>query len=256
MISHLNEAKAITLISLSLALGTLEVCSSREFTDNEGRKINAELVSFTDENVELKMGANIYSVPIAKLSLDDQAYIKEWIKANPTATGYRFRLYSDLETLQRSSKDGVMVTDKLKTIPYEYTLIVYNLGKSPVEDIDIRYEIYVNDVVDTRGNRYAALAVGADKVDRLQTIPGKLTKKSLPAEGKIEFKHEFPTEIYVDRDGGRVDQAASDKVIGVNVRVYKNDQLLWEYGDAEDDKRFSQVSWQDEKAREETDPVE
>ncbi|MCB1229368.1 MAG: hypothetical protein KDN19_03830 [Verrucomicrobiae bacterium] len=248
----------LPLIGTTFVLGALIFTSlnAREFTDKQGRKINAEIVSYTDDSVELKMGNNTYGVPIENLSLEDQVYITEWIKANPAATGYRFRLYSDLEMLKRSTKDGIMVQDRLKTVPYEYTLVVYNQSKSAITDVDIRYEIYVNDVVDTRGNRYAQLAVGAEKIDRLQTIPGKLTKKTIPADGKIEFKHEFPTEIYVDRDGGRIDQAASDKVIGVRVRVYKDDKLLWEYGEAEDDKRFAQASWQDEAASEETSPVE
>ncbi|MCP5551237.1 MAG: hypothetical protein H7A53_10150 [Akkermansiaceae bacterium] len=44
----------------------------------------------------------------------------------------------------------------------------------------------------------------------------------------------FPTEYYVDRDGGRVDNAVSDKILGVIIRVYRGDQVLDEYKKAED----------------------
>lgn len=226
--------------------------SGREFTDVTGRKIVADLVSHGDGWVEIKIGNGTFGVPIEKFSDPDQSFIKEWIAANPKAQGYRFRFVTDLEQSDRSIKDGVMVQDKLKTFQWGYNTVVYNQSKFDLAEVDIRYEIYVNDVVDTNGNRYAALAVGVEKIDRLQTISGKLTKKSIPAGGKIEFTHAFPIEAYVDRDFGRVDQAANDKVIGIRIRIYKGDLLLTEFGDGEDDKRFPQANWQDAQAEKET----
>lgn len=153
---------------------------------------------------------------------------------------------------KRSSRDGVMVTDKLKTRPHNYNIVVYNQSKSELSEINIRYEMYVNDVVDIKGNCYAKLAVGVYKIDKLQAIPGKLSKLKIPSEGKVEFEHNFDLHNYVDRNGGKVDQAASNKVIGVRVQVYMGESLLYEHFEAEDDKRMEGATWQNGEAKEET----
>lgn len=61
----------------------------------------------------------------------------------------------------------------------------------------------------------------------------------------------FPTEYYVDRDGGRVDNAVSDKILGVIIRVYRGDQVLDEYKKAEDPGGgIDSVPWSDKEVEE------
>ena len=233
---------------------TLGLVHGREFTDAKGRKMVAEQVSHTGDNIELKRGTKIFSVPITTFSEADQKFIKEWIANNPAKMGYRFRLYTDLEENHggRSTADGAATDDKVKTRPYTYDIVVYNQSKAKLKCVDIRYEIYVNDVVDTQGNRYVALASGQKKADRLQVIPRKLSRKTIAADGKIEFKPTFVIQNYVDRDGGKIDQFANDKVIGVRVRIYKGKQMLTEMSESEDDARFKKVKWAGDEATEET----
>ncbi len=52
--------------------------ATRTFTNQAGRKIEAEIVEVSGANVVLKMGGKNYPVPIASLSAADQTYIKEW----------------------------------------------------------------------------------------------------------------------------------------------------------------------------------
>ncbi len=51
---------------------------SREFTSTDGKKINAEIVTATEDEVVLKMGAREFRIPIARLSEPDRKHISEW----------------------------------------------------------------------------------------------------------------------------------------------------------------------------------
>lgn len=179
--------------------------------------------------------------------LGRRAFIKNWIAKNPTKAAYRFRYYVDLDEnfKGRVRTDGAAYDDKLKFRPHNYKLIVYNANDIEVKGLTIRWEVYLNDVVDTVGNAYTKLALGYKKQDKLQTLAGKVVDKSLDLKGKIEINHGFILQDYVDRDGGRVDQAARDNVIGIRARIYKDDELIDEFEDGEDDGRFKDASWQD-----------
>lgn len=243
----------VSLKSFTVAL--LIVCAidthlySREFTDVQGRKIEATIVSYIGENIELKMGSRTFAVPIAKFSEADQKYIREWIEANQAKAGYIFRFFADLdEDFQgRKTSDGVLIDDRVKTRPHNYSMIVYNKTPATVSGVTVKYEIYVNDVVDTRGNAYAKMGLGHDKVDRLQSIAGEITDVEIAPEGRFDFEHNFDLHNYVDRDGGRTDAFANDKVIGVIIRVYSGDQMIKDFVHSEDSARMENVSWQDER---------
>ena len=228
------------ILALFLAGQTVSICMAREFMDDTGRKINAEIVGYLEDSVNMKIGTKIVSVKIAKFSKSDQIFINEWITKNPDKAAYTFRYFCDLkeDRRARSSKDGAAYEDKLKTYPKFYHFIVTNATSVALDDVTIQYQIYVNDVVDTNGNAYAKLAVGYKKQDKLQTFAGKVSKLKLDSKGRLEFNFPFVLNAYVDRDGGRVDQAAKDSVIGIRVRVFKGDKQLDEYIDDEDSARF------------------
>ena len=237
--------------SLFLMIASLLVCASatsaREFTDAQGRKIEADLVSHSGSTVVIDRGGKEFAVEVTMFSLDDQNYIRKWIEENPDAVNYEFNYYVDLEKLKISQQDadGGASEDKLKTIPYNYEMIVFNKGIAPAEDIEIRSEIYIEDFVDVRKNRFVRMATGGEKRARNQTIAGKLDPITIPASGRHDFERTVNTEFYIDRDGGRTDEAATDKMIGVRIRIYKNGKVLDEYEDGEDDRKMAEIKWQD-----------
>lgn len=223
---------------------------AREFTDSQGRTIEAELVSHSGSTVVINRSGKEFAVEVTMFSLDDQNYIRKWIEENPDAVNYDFNYYVDLEKLKVSQQDadGGAYEDKLKTIPYNYEMIVFNKGVAPAEDIEIRYEIYIEDFVDIRGNRFVRMATGGEKRARNQTIAGKLDPLSIPTGGRHDFERTVNTEFYIDRDGGRTDEAATDKMIGVRIRIYKNGKVLDEYESGENDRKMAEIKWQDTPA--------
>lgn len=234
-------------VVFSVLLGLI-LCDgvAREFKDAKGRSIEAELVAHAGNQVVISRGGKEFVVPVSMFSVDDQAYIADWITKNPGAVRYKFDFYTDLEReMARQKKEpGTMIDDKLKIMPHTYEMIVYNKEVAPVLGIEVRYEIYVADFVDTVNNAYTRLAVGGEKVEKLQTIAGAFTIEKLDAGGRQDFKRTFNIESYIDRDGGRTDAAAADKIIGVRIRVMKDGRLLGEHADGEDSFRMKRTSWQ------------
>lgn len=70
--------KFFAIIGLGLIISGLSVsAASREWTDQAtGRKITAEFVSIDGDQVTLSMNGKEYKMPVAKLSADDQAFLK------------------------------------------------------------------------------------------------------------------------------------------------------------------------------------
>ena len=130
--------RLITGISLILFLSV----EAREFTSKDGRKINGELLAHSGEQVIIQVGAKEFVVPISGFSVDDQQFIKDWIEKNPGAVRYKFGYFFDFEE-DRSGRvqgkaPGSMIDDKLKVIPFECEMVVFNKEIAPVENVEIR----------------------------------------------------------------------------------------------------------------------
>lgn len=243
------------LLPLCLTLFTLSA-TAREFTSSDGRKLNGELVAHAGEQVILKVGAKEFVVGVANFSVDDQQYIKEWIAANPGAVRYKFNYFFDFEE-NRSGRTqgkapGSMIDDKLKIMPWECEMVVFNKEVAPVEGIQIRYEIYIDDFVRTAGNAFTAMAVGEKANSRLQTVAGSLDVPKIDAGGRIDFFRDFNIEMYIDRDGGKTDEAAADKVRGVRLRIYKDGKVIGEESAGEGGRSVEDIGWQDTEPSGET----
>ncbi|MEM9018324.1 MAG: hypothetical protein AAGC68_15020 [Verrucomicrobiota bacterium] len=240
--------KKILLSLISLAV--LNASNGREFTDANGRKIEAEVIAHSGSSVVINRGGKEFTVPITAFSLDDQQYLKGWIEQNPNAVRAEIGFYVDLErsgkVTQRDAAGGA-IDDRLKTIPYHYEMIVFNKGPAALEGLTIRYEIYVDDYVDVRGNSFTRMATGGEKRARLQTVAGQLEGITIAGEGRHDFGRVFHTEFYIDRDGGKTDEAATDKVIGMRLRVYLGTKLLGETYEEELSGRMNNIRWQDAK---------
>lgn len=247
-------SRLVILIFLILSIVS---SPAKEFTSSDGRKVVGDLLAHAGDQVIMKVGAREFVIPIAGFSVDDQQFIKDWIEQNPDAVRYKFGFFFDLEKMRedvtQGKAPGGMVDDKLKTIPYTYELIVFNREVADVSDVEIRYEIYIDDFVDIRKNKFTSMATGSTPSARLETVAGRFERENIPAGGRVDFSRTFNTEFYIDRDGGRLDEAAEDKVLGVRVRVYKDGKLIAEDIEEEPSTRgLEQISWQDEPGTEGT----
>lgn len=229
---------------------------AREFASKDGRKINGELLAHSGEQVIIQVGTKEFVVPISGFSVDDQQFIRDWIQRNPGAVRYKFGYFFDFEE-DRSARTqgkapGSMIDDKLKVIPFECEMVVFNKEIAPVENVEIRYEVYIDDFVVMKNNAFTGMAVGAAKRSQLETVAGRLEVPRIEAGGRIDFFRRFNTEMYIDRDGGKTDAAATDKVRGVRLRIYKGDVLLGEEAAGAAGRKVDEIPWQDAEPTGET----
>ena len=76
----------VLLLPLTLSKTLISQDAYHTFTNKKGQEIEAQLVSITPDlkraNIKMK-GRNEVPVEILTLSLDDQQFIKNWLKNNP-----------------------------------------------------------------------------------------------------------------------------------------------------------------------------
>ncbi len=221
----------------------------REFTSGDGRKIKGDLLAHSGDQVIIKVGAKEFAVPVANFSLDDQQFIKEWIAANPGSMRFKFGYFFDVEKereqVSQGKAAGSMVDDKLKTFPHTYEMVVFNRDITDADAIEIHYEIYIDDFVDIRNNAFTGMAVGGEKKARLETIAGKVEVPKLAAGGRIDMTRTFNTEFYIDRDGGKTDAAATDKVLGIRLRLFKGGNMIGEeISEVSNSRGLEGIEWQ------------
>ena len=78
----------IPLLVLLAATSALAQSALRTWTSTDGRKIEAAFVSPTAEAVKIRMAnGSTFDVPLARLSAEDQAFIKTQASAAPAAAG-------------------------------------------------------------------------------------------------------------------------------------------------------------------------
>ena len=63
------------------------VAEARDFTDIEGRTIDAKVLSVENDSVKLELSSDgaTYDVPLARLSAEDREFLKDWKPAEPEA---------------------------------------------------------------------------------------------------------------------------------------------------------------------------
>jgi len=240
---------SIFCLFLALVLITTIHADAREFTSKDGRKINGELLAHSGDQVIIKVGAKEFAVAAANFSLEDQQFIKEWIAANPGAMRFKFGYFFDVEKeredVTQGKAAGSMTDDKLKTFPHTYEMIVFNRDISDADAIEIHYEIYIDDFVDIRNNAYTRMAVGGAKSARLEIIAGKLEVPKIAAGGRLDMTRTFNTAFYIDRDNGKTDEAATDKVLGIRLRIFKGGDMIGEeISEVSNGRGLEGIEWQ------------
>lgn len=237
----------IRLVTLFvLFLGITLPATARTFKNTEGTEIEATIVAAAGNAVVLNVKGKEYTIPVNTLSPEDQLYIKEWSEANPTAVKLDFSFYADLRDLPKEKANYVDYDERLQVYPKEYSISVTSRNATPVKDVRVEYQIFVQDYVRTELNEFRRLAYcGSNRTAQTQRIKGTKEVSHLDKEARIDIDHGFSTEKYVDRDYGRIDVAKLDKVMGIWVRVYKGNVVVDEYKDSEATFSIDNLSWEE-----------
>jgi hypothetical protein len=158
-----------------LMLGLLGSLNAREFTNKDGKTMEAKLVGVAGAKATFERSSGkAFSYAIAQLSEDDQAYIKKWAKTNVTI---------DLEVTKCQSvvirKRGVGTGGTKRTIESRgYEITIRNKGKQPMGGVLCCYSLFTK-----MNNRLA------DKSeDKVQVLDPKHAKFEIPTLAPGEEK--------------------------------------------------------------------
>ncbi len=131
------------LLMLALGVTCCVQGEVREFTDVQGRKVVAELVSHNGSGMlELKKeGGATFQLEMARFSKEDQLFIEEWIAKTTAKIEYRFEV-----TAAPDKQAGNRQNFGYKTVKNElwaYKVDIKNVARNTVGGLKVEYRIFV-----------------------------------------------------------------------------------------------------------------
>lgn len=197
----------------------LSSAAAREFTNLDGKKIEAEISYVDGENVVLTVGGRDYRYPIKQLVEADQAHIVTWQKENPIAIeDLRLDIKADEELLakRRVNEDGR--NQSIENRAYKVT--IRNNGRRPVTGLVCYYKLFVK-----LRDRYAA-----EKITVENPVSAHSVVESIPAGGTVTFKTDPAMVTKGDNavvNGGVMTlQKWREDLAGGNFHFYVGQQLV------------------------------
>ncbi len=207
------------LMALSF-LVSISASKAREFTNLEGQKMEAEIVSLAGENVIFKKAnGKKFRYALAKLIEGDQEYIRKWVAKN---VKYDITVTKCQETVvnkRRVSNDGV----KRRVENRAYEVTVRNNGKTPLEGIVVCYKLFteLNDKYAGPGEDKKRISDRKEAKFELPSIPPRTEKTFTTASmvtgrtnsSQIKGDIKYVANYTIKLDGG-------------NFHFYNGDQLV------------------------------
>ena len=118
------------------------------FTDKKGKAIEATLLSITEDKtkaeIQLKNGSK-FDIPILTLSLNDQQFLRNWLKGNPTKTDHNLEV--DVIKHQEGGTKRILVPNygglKFLTDTIIYEIKVKNRARTELIGASLEYYIII-----------------------------------------------------------------------------------------------------------------
>ncbi len=246
------SAKSGVVAASLLMTASFLFSEPRTFTNTAGKEVVAEMARATETTVTLKMGnGKEITANISMFSKDDQTFIAEWRKKNPSRINYQFDISFSKKRLGKTKRRGnsVTITDE----EWSYKVKIKNLSKEGrtnalVKGLKVTYKVYrtrgadaaMNVSTNTSGSttaegKYLIVTETKDLAD----IP-YLKETEFETSPVILSKSELDPGFYYP-DGGKDNR--KDELAGIWIKLYHADVQVGERqsGDA----KANKVVWRD-----------
>ncbi len=210
--------KTCVIFSLAvLATMTAKLCA-REFTDLQGRKLDAEIVSATNEQVTLKRTADGRAVTsnVSIFSAEDQKFIRDYAVAN---VKYSFEVRYTKKKRDEKKIDSGGSQGTLER--WFYSLSFRNLSAMDAEGVSVDYAIYMKEAAADGRTPPRMVESGTEKLqDVRKNATGMMETKAV----EIIRLRPKPGYYFTSGEGGKSDQLA-----GFSLKFMKDGKEIFSY---------------------------
>ncbi|MCB1063226.1 MAG: hypothetical protein KDN20_09930 [Verrucomicrobiae bacterium] len=188
----------------------------RAFTDKQGRKLEAQVISVSTDRRMMKIAqpdGREFELEILKLSLDDQQYLKDWIATRSTQIDYRLEVAIEKTSAKSSDRhrdDFYRMTTEFPGFEIKVKNISRETLKAPV----IEYFLLKKEVVriyqdsDTQDWDFSKRSVGREMTEQIHDV--------LKLEDLVYNREQIATTQPLE----------IDRVLGDGNEVYGEDEVL------------------------------
>jgi hypothetical protein len=216
------KTRLLPAVCVLLALTSL---SAREFTDTQGRKLEAEIVSVTGDMVALLRPGEKRPIgaKIALFSEADQKFIREWAESN---IKYSFDVAYSKKKLDASKER--MGPETLITERWTYKIDLKNRVATDLSDLRVDYWLFTKS---DEGKGKGTSRLQTSGSTRLASVKGSSTASFETEPVEINKKQLDGGWRYTDGSNPR----ASDGMGGIVVRVFdKKDREVFKFATKDD----------------------
>lgn len=184
--------------AVAIAAASSFAAETRTFTDNTGRKIEAEIVDVTESDVQLRRNdGQIFEIPIAVLAPADRDFVDAWrFKRAFAMGGLEISAHRVLVGAARTETGSTRKSDE----KWRFTITVANKSRLNLEGLAIEYRVfYVDDkpgldedelpLKRIKGStKIAGLATGAEASVETSVVKLQITRSNSgpPDKRKVE----------------------------------------------------------------------
>ena len=250
------------LMSLYFSATLVAQESFHTFTNKKGQEIEAQLISIAPDMKMAKIkikGSNEVPLDILTLSLDDQQYLKNWLKTNPVKMDFDLELTFSKDVVDKKKYDVANYYMKFIRENTKFDIEIKNRTRAILTGATIEYYIITEHVVNsyTNNNNRSNVVVWFYPIDNYnRKQPGDRDRKKIEYPislnyGKLpmaDVKVRFSTKVITDTIAVREitndsnKSIAQDNILGVIAKVTdKNGNELGVY--LSSGYKFPKKSW-------------
>lgn len=229
---------------------------SRSFTNKKGVKVEAEMVSVTADwkKVTIRTARGPFEMPIIELSLDDQQYIKEWLKereatepgtgasigAEP-ASGSDFELAVNIDR-RSSTIDRIDYSSTYRLVAREYSfeIEVTNRSRQAIPALLVDYAVLWKEKIKITDESYSRNYKKNSTFAKKDQVKLEFLSQNRPET--FETKSAIIEALEL-RAGGEAD--AEDELLGLIVQISAEDGTIiktYKEGEIESDETITWAS--------------
>lgn len=237
-------------------------CFSQErvFTNQQGRKITAEVDSVRAGKVYLRMNKKFYTVPFKDLSLADQTYLRQWVKDN---ANFKFVFSAKKVKAPKGTTIPVNVdpgsipnhrgkVERSTTSIWRYEVEITNRSGMDVEDISIEYRVVTRNTTE-RDPTYGKSSKSESPITSSGTVTVDKLANSFKTSFNTNWKQMSSTawktkhQKNIIEDGRTIEVDYWDnhefdsQLDGIWIRIYKNKKVIGEF--KSEGKLIKEANW-------------